>query len=73
MKTFKSFLDETTKTNSVDKKDTITVDIPLMIRLLELAREDIKSDADLHKVVERLIDIRNKGTLTMDDYEGIAK
>ena len=59
-------------TEEVDKKDTVTLDIPLMIRVLELAREDIKSDMDLHRVVERLIDIRNKGVLTMDDYDFIA-
>ena len=57
---------------TADKKDRITFDIPLMIRVLELAREDIKSDMDLHRVVERLIDIRNKGVLTMDDYDFIA-
>lgn len=57
---------------SVDEKDTVTVDIPLLIRLLELAREDIKTDMDLHRVVERLIDIRNKGVLTMDNYDFIA-
>lgn len=57
----------------VDEKDTVTMDIPLLIRMLELAREDIKSDAELHRVVEKLIDIRNKGTLTMDDYEFVAK
>lgn len=56
-----------------DKKDTITMDIPLLIRMLELAREDIKSDAQLHRVVEKLIDIRNKGTLTMDDYDFVSK
>lgn len=56
-----------------DKKDTITMDIPLLIRVLELAREDVKSDAQLHRVVEKLIDIRNKGTLTMDDYDFVAK
>jgi hypothetical protein len=66
MKTFKQFVIE------ADKKDTIILDIPLMIRVLELAREDIKSDMDLHRVVERLIDIRNKGVLTMDDYDFIA-
>ena len=66
MKTFKQYLEE------ADKKDTIIFDIPLIIRVLELAREDIKSDMDLHRVVERLIDIRNKGTLTMDDYDFIA-
>jgi hypothetical protein len=67
MKSFKTFVAE------ADKKDTITLDIPLLIRVLELAREDIKSDMDLHRVVERLIDIRNKGVLTMQDYDFIAK
>lgn len=62
----------TFKVESVDKKDTVTFDIPLLIRVLELAREDIKSDMDLHRVVERLINIRNKGMLTMDDYDTIA-
>jgi hypothetical protein len=66
MKTFKRFVIE------ADKKDSIAFDIPLMIRVLELAREDIKSDMDLHRVVERLIDIRNRGVLTMDDYDFIA-
>ena len=66
MKTFKQFVIE------ADKKDSIAFDIPLMIRVLELAREDIKSDMDLHRVVERLIDIRNRGVLTMDDYDFIA-
>lgn len=60
-------------TESVDRKDTITVDIPLMIRLLELAREDVKTDIELHQIVERLIGIRNKGVLTMNDYKRIAK
>lgn len=56
----------------VDEKDTITFDIPLIIRMLELAREDLKSDADLHRVVEKLIEIRNKGVLTMDDYDYVS-
>jgi len=55
-----------------DVVDTITVDIPLMIRLFELAREDVKDDMELHKITERLIEIRNKGTLTMADYDFIA-
>jgi hypothetical protein len=60
------------KVESVDKKDTVTFDIPLLIRVLELAREDIKSDMDLHRVVERLINMRDQGMLTMDDYDTIA-
>lgn len=59
-------------TEAVDKKDTVTMDIPLLIRVLELAREDLKSDADLHRVVEKLIDIRDQGVLTMDNYNYVA-
>jgi len=57
---------------ATDNKDQVILDIPLLIRVLELAREDIKTDMDLHRVVEKLISIRNKGTLTMDDYNTIA-
>ena len=58
---------------SVDKKDTVTFDIPLLIRVLEFAREDLKSDINLHKMVERLISMRGKGTLTMNQYGKIVK
>lgn len=57
---------------ATDKQDVISLDIPLMIRMLELAREDVKDDMELHRITERLIEIRKKGTLTMDDYEFIA-
>jgi hypothetical protein len=67
MKSFKTFI-----TEKVDQKDSITLDIPLLIRVLELAREDVKTDMELHRVVERLINIRNKGVLTMDEYDFIA-
>ena len=67
MKSFKQYINEAN-----DKKDTITLNIPLMIRMLELAREDVKDDMELHRITERLIDIRDKGVLTMDDYNFIA-
>lgn len=60
------------KGGNVDKQDTVTMDIPLMIRTLELAREDIHSDAELHFVVENLLHLKNKKVLTMDDYAYIA-
>jgi hypothetical protein len=56
----------------VDKEDVLSFDIPLFIRILELAREDVKEDMELHRITERLLSIRKKGTLTMDDYEFIA-
>ena len=57
---------------ATDKKDQVILNIPLLIRVLELAREDIKTDMDLHRVVEKLINIRKKGVLTMKDYNTIA-
>lgn len=65
---FKDYLVE-----RADAKDTVTFDIPLLIRVLELTREKIKSDVDLHKMVERLIKIRRKGILTMQDYKLITR
>ena len=52
--------------------DHVTFDIPLLIRLFELVREDVKTDADLHVIVEKIISLQNKGVLTMDDYQEIA-
>lgn len=63
---------ESIELTEADKADIISLDIPLMIRMLELAREDVKDDMELHKITERLIEIRNKGTLTMSDYDFIA-
>lgn len=57
---------------NVDPQDTVTMNIPLLIRTLELAREDVHSDAELHFVVENLLNIKNKKVLTMDDYAYIA-
>ena len=57
---------------SEDPQDHISFDVPLLIRVFELVREGINSDIELHKVVERLIALKNKGVLTMDDYDAIA-
>jgi hypothetical protein len=57
--------------NTENPKDTITMDIPLLIRYSELMREDIKTDVALHEVIENLLDIKDKGVLTMDDYESV--
>jgi hypothetical protein len=57
----------------MNPKDTITVDVPLFIRLLEYAREDAKTDMDLHDVADNIISLSSTGkTLTMDDYDSIV-
>ena len=54
--------------------DKITVDVPLFIRLLEYAREDAKTDMDLHTVTENIIKLSETGkTLTMAQYDEIVK
>jgi len=69
------------KTNTVIKEefdeedpvDTVTVDIPLLMRLLEYAKEDAKTDMDLHHVTEKLIALsKTEDTLSMDHYDAIV-
>lgn len=56
-----------------DNIDSVTMDIPLLIRLMEFAREDAQSDMDLHRIAEKLIGIGNEGqSLTMSDYDDIV-
>lgn len=52
--------------------DIVKLDVPLFIRLLELAREDVKEDADLHDVAEAVIKLSQDGVATMADYDSIV-
>jgi hypothetical protein len=53
--------------------DSVTLDVPLMIRLLEFAREDAQDDMILHQVVEKMIGMAEEGqSLTMSDYDSIV-
>jgi len=55
-----------------DKVDTITMDIPLFLRMLEYSREDASQDMDLHDVTEKAISLgKERGILQMDDYDEI--
>ena len=59
--------------NSFNPTDKITVDVPLFIRLLEYAREDAKTDVDLHNVAEKAVMLSENGaTLTMANYNAIV-
>ena len=53
--------------------DTVSMDVPLLIRVMEYAKEDAKDDMDLHRVAEKLISMSNEGrTLSMDDYDSVV-
>jgi hypothetical protein len=56
-----------------DVVDTITMDIPLFIRMLEYSREDASADVDLHDVTEKAISLnKEKDILSMEDYNEIV-
>ena len=65
-------LGEEVVTEETDKKDMICMDIPLLIRVLEFTREDMKSDIQLHNMVERLINMRHDVPLDMTHYDEIT-
>lgn len=58
---------------SKNPTDTIKTDVPLFVRLLEYAREDAKTDMDLHNVTENALKLSTTGNiLTMKDYDKIV-
>ena len=69
---FDDFITEKHHDNE-DAVDTITMDVPLFIRMLEFAKEDAKTDMDLHKATEIALKISKKeGKLSMDNYYKIV-
>lgn len=53
--------------------DMITMDIPLFLRMLEYAKEDAKTDMDLHDVTERAIEaMKQHEQLSMDNYNELV-
>lgn len=61
-------------TTTLNEEDVVKLNIPLLIRLFEFAREDAKNDQDLHWVAERLIQHSTEGkTLTMQDYKALTE
>jgi len=52
--------------------DIVQLDVPLFIRLLELAREDIKDDADIHDLVQRAIELSKNGPINMGSYNDLV-
>jgi len=56
-----------------DATDTVSMDIPLLLRMMEYAREDAKSDEDLHDVAEKMIELsKHHDYLCMDNYNEIV-
>lgn len=52
--------------------DIVRLDVPLFIRLLELAREDIKCDADIHDLAQAVIARSKEKVVDMADYDALV-
>jgi hypothetical protein len=51
----------------------LRLNVPLMLRLLEYAREDANTDLDLHFLVENLAKLNNDNSyLAMKDYDQLV-
>jgi hypothetical protein len=59
-------------TGEFEMADIVQLDVPLFIRLLELAREDVKQDADLHDLAQRVIELSKDGPVDMANYDDIV-
>jgi hypothetical protein len=69
----KNTLLKITEAKEEDPVDTITMDIPLFLRMLEYSREDAAEDMDLHDVTEKANLLgKERGILQMDDYDEIV-
>lgn len=52
--------------------DIIRIDVPTFLRLIELAREDVKNDPDLHDMAEIVTKISKEEVVTMKHYKTIV-
>lgn len=65
--------DEISDETPQDEIDKITMDVPLLTRVLEYFNENSMDDVKLHKILENLIRESKKGMLGISDYETIIK
>lgn len=55
------------------QSDNVTLDVPLLLKLMEFSREEAGDDEALHRVVERLISRLKSGKVAnMDDFSAIT-
>lgn len=59
--------------STVPAPQAVAMDMSLFIRMLEVAREELKTDEQLHRVAERIAELGAQKTsaLTMEDYDSI--
>lgn len=54
-----------------DSTDTVCMDVPFLIRVMEFAKEDAKTDQEMHVAAEKMVELAKAGTLTMAAYDEV--
>lgn len=52
--------------------DSVSLDVPLLIRIMEVCREEIKDDKELHEFATQIVAAKDRGTLGMKDWDDIC-
>lgn len=52
--------------------DVIKINVPTFIRLLELVREEVKNDPDIHDIAEIVTRLSEHDVISMSDYDTIV-
>jgi len=52
--------------------DTIKIDVPTFLRLMELARDSVKTDDNLQEMAKICTRISKERTIVLEDYKTIA-
>lgn len=69
MKTLKEYLTEADN----GEEDVVTLNVPLLLRIMEWSREEVDNDKDLHIAIENMVALMDETDyLTMDEYEDIV-
>lgn len=66
------WVDHLDPTISGHQEDVIEVNTPTFIRLLELAREELDNDPDIHDLAEAAVSLSEQGVITMEDYDTLV-
>ena len=53
--------------------DIVRLDVPIFIKLMELARENLKTDEDIHDIAEIVTKLSSNDIVTMKQYPEIIQ
>ena len=56
----------------IGQSDHVTLDVPLLIRIMEVCREEIKDDEEIHRFATQIVAAKDRGVLGIKDWDDIC-